>query len=48
MQKISGIQISEKIISELKEQPRPQKEFAAILVGDDARSLSFLKKKQEK
>lgn len=47
MQKISGIQISEKIIAELAKLPKPKKEFAAILVGSDPMSLSFLKKKQE-
>ncbi len=43
---IDGIKIAEKILKELQKQFVPEKEFAAILVGDDAASLSFLKQKE--
>ncbi len=43
---IDGNEIAEKILKELKKRPIPQKEFAAVLVGDDQASLSFLKQKE--
>ncbi len=43
---IDGAKIAEKILKELAKQLVPEKEFAAILVGDDAASLSFLKQKE--
>lgn len=44
---INGIEIAGKILAKLKKQPAPQKELAAILVGSDAASLSYLKQKQK-
>ncbi len=43
---IDGAAIAEKILKELRKQTIPEKEFAAILVGDDSASLSFLKQKE--
>jgi methylenetetrahydrofolate dehydrogenase (NADP+)/methenyltetrahydrofolate cyclohydrolase len=43
---IDGKNIAEKIVGRLKAQPKPDKFFAAILVGDDAASLNFLKQKE--
>ncbi len=45
--KIDGHSISKEIIEELKKLPKPDKIFAAILVGDDPRSISFLKQKEQ-
>lgn len=45
--KIDGHSISQEIIGELKKLPKPTSIFAAILVGEDPRSLSFLKQKEE-
>lgn len=42
---IDGRKIAENIISGLKEQKKPQKSLAAILVGENAQSESFLKQK---
>ena len=42
---IDGKLIASKIISELKQLPTPKKTMAAILVGDDTYSRSFLKQK---
>ena len=45
--KIDGHSISKEIIEHLKKLPKPEKIFAAILVGDDPRSASFLKQKEQ-
>jgi len=45
MNVIDGRKIAENIISELKAQKKPQKSLAAILVGENAQSESFLKQK---
>lgn len=45
--KIDGHAIAAEIISELKKLPKPEKIFAAILVGEDPRSISFLKQKEQ-
>jgi len=42
---INGKEIAENIISQLKTSQRPQKSLAAILVGDNVQSESFLKQK---
>lgn len=47
MQKISGEVISQGIIAELKAKPTPDKILAAILVGEDPASVSFLKQKEK-
>jgi len=44
---INGNEIAEKVLRELRKQTVPEKELAAILVGDDGASLSFLRKKAE-
>lgn len=44
---IDGKQIAKKIIDRLKTKPVPQKNLAAILVGDDPASVSFLKQKEK-
>jgi methylenetetrahydrofolate dehydrogenase (NADP+)/methenyltetrahydrofolate cyclohydrolase len=44
---IDGSEIAQKILKELQKLPVPQKEFAAVLVGDDQASLSFLKQKEK-
>lgn len=44
---IDGNEIAKKILKELGRQLSPEQELAAILVGDDAASLSFLRKKQD-
>jgi len=47
MQEISGKEIAERIIERLKSQSKPQKTLAAILVGDNPSSISFLRQKQK-
>lgn len=47
MQKISGAEIAQKIIDDLKSRPAPKKFFAAILVGENPTSISFLKQKEK-
>ncbi len=47
MQKVSGKEISQSLIEELKTKPIPQKILAAILVGENKASISFLKQKQK-
>ncbi len=47
MKIINGKQIAQAIIEKLKLQPKPKKFFAAILVGDNQSSLSFLKQKEK-
>src|SRR6185436_6351071 len=42
---IDGKAIAEKMIAELKAMPTPKKKMAAILVGDNKYSKSFLKQK---
>ena len=44
---IDGKQIAQNIIDKLKDQPKPEKIFAAILVGDNPQSESFLKQKEK-
>jgi len=43
---INGKQIAQEIIEELKKQPKQKKFLAAILVGEDETSISFLKQKE--
>ncbi|MBI3088844.1 MAG: bifunctional 5,10-methylenetetrahydrofolate dehydrogenase/5,10-methenyltetrahydrofolate cyclohydrolase [Candidatus Colwellbacteria bacterium] len=45
--KIDGHSIAREIVEDLKKLPKPKKIFAAILVGDDPRSISFLKQKEQ-
>ncbi|MEK7553537.1 MAG: bifunctional 5,10-methylenetetrahydrofolate dehydrogenase/5,10-methenyltetrahydrofolate cyclohydrolase [Patescibacteria group bacterium] len=47
MEIIDGKQIAQKIIEELKKQPKPDKIFAAVLVGGNPQSKSFLKQKEK-
>lgn len=47
MEKIDGKAIAEKILAELKKKKRPEKTLAAVLVGDNAQSESFLKQKEK-
>ncbi len=47
MLKISGHEIAQKIINELKLKPKPQKFLAAILVGKNPTSVSFLNQKKK-
>lgn len=47
MQKISGKEVSEVLIGKLKNMKTPQKILAAVLIGDDPNSLSFLKHKEK-
>ena len=44
---IEGKKISQEIINELKKLPKPKKFFGAVLVGNDASSISFLKQKEK-
>lgn len=44
---IDGNKISESILSELRQTKPPKKELAAILVGEDEASLSFLRQKKK-
>lgn len=45
--KIDGHSISREIIEDLKKQEKPEKIFAAILIGDGPRSASFLRQKEQ-
>ena len=45
--KIDGHAIAAEIIEHLKKLPKPEKIFAAVLVGSDPRSTSFLKQKEQ-
>ncbi len=45
--RLDGHAIAAEIIDELKKLPKPDKIFAAILVSDDPRSISFLKQKEQ-
>lgn len=47
MQKVSGQEIAESITDSLKSRPTPKKILAAVLVGDDPSSFSFLKQKEK-
>lgn len=47
MREISGKEIAEGIIQRLKSQPVPKKILAAVLVGNDFASTSFLKQKEK-
>ena len=47
MPSIDGKQIAEGIIAELKNRPQPKKFLAAVLIGQDPASLSFLKIKEK-
>lgn len=44
---IDGKKIAGKIITDLKKRPAPGKELAAILVGENAASASFLRQKEK-
>jgi methylenetetrahydrofolate dehydrogenase (NADP+)/methenyltetrahydrofolate cyclohydrolase len=44
---IDGVGIAQKILTELRTLPVPTKKFVAVLVGDDAASLSFVRQKQK-
>ncbi|MEK7635846.1 MAG: bifunctional 5,10-methylenetetrahydrofolate dehydrogenase/5,10-methenyltetrahydrofolate cyclohydrolase [Patescibacteria group bacterium] len=44
---IDGKKIAQVIIEKLKSQPKPEKIFAAILVGENPQSESFLKQKEK-
>lgn len=44
---IDGKKIAQKILDELKTKPKPKKFLAAVLVGRDPSSLSFLRQKQK-
>ncbi len=46
MLQISGTEIAQRILDALKQKPVPKKILAAILVGEDPSSLSFLKQKE--
>lgn len=46
MLKIDGKAIAQGIIEGLKKQPRPEKMLAAVVVGADAASLSFVRRKE--
>jgi methylenetetrahydrofolate dehydrogenase (NADP+) / methenyltetrahydrofolate cyclohydrolase len=43
---IDGTKIAEDILKQLRKLPVPEREFAAVLVGDDPASLSFLRQKE--
>lgn len=45
--KIDGHSVSREIIEDLKKQAKPEKILAAILIGDDPRSASFLRQKEQ-
>lgn len=45
--KIDGKKLAEAIISDLRKLPKPDKMLAAVLVGDNAQSLSFLRQKEK-
>ncbi|MBI2592860.1 MAG: bifunctional 5,10-methylenetetrahydrofolate dehydrogenase/5,10-methenyltetrahydrofolate cyclohydrolase [Candidatus Colwellbacteria bacterium] len=45
MQKLSGQEISESLIDSLKSKPTPKKILAAVLVGSEPSSISFLNQK---
>lgn len=47
MQKISGKEVSEILIEKLKLSPIPKKIFAAVLVGNNPASVSFLAQKEK-
>lgn len=44
---IDGKKIAEEITANLKKLPKPDKFFAAVLVGDDPASVNFLKQKEK-
>lgn len=44
---INGKKIAEETLTELKKLPKPEKFLAAVLVGDDVASASFLKQKEK-
>ena len=44
---IDGRKIAEKILNRLKKQPKPKKILAAVLVGTNPASISFLKQKEK-
>ena len=47
MLKISGREIAQKIIDRLKSEPKPKEILAAVLVGENPTSISFLKQKEK-
>jgi methylenetetrahydrofolate dehydrogenase (NADP+)/methenyltetrahydrofolate cyclohydrolase len=44
---VNGKKIAREIIDDLKKLPKPQKKLAAILVGENPASISFLKQKEK-
>ena len=44
---IDGRKIAQEIIDDLKSRPKPEKFFAAILVGDNPASVNFIKQKEK-
>lgn len=44
---IDGKKIAAEIVVELKKRPKPEKFFAAVLVGENSESVSFLKQKEK-
>jgi len=44
---IDGKKITEELLAELKKLPKPEKFLAAVLVGNDLASVSFLKQKEK-
>ena len=46
MQKISGKTVSEEIVDRLQDFPKVKKILAAVMVGEDPTSLSFLRQKE--
>lgn len=47
MQKVSGAEIAQKIIEQLKSEPKPEKILAVILVSKNPSSISFIKQKEK-
>ena len=45
--KIDGRKVSDDIIARLSEKPTPKKILAVVLIGDDPRSISFIKQKEK-
>lgn len=44
---VDGKKIANELVAQLREKPRPNKMLAAVLVGDNAQSESFLKQKEK-
>lgn len=45
--RIDGHAVAGEILEKLKKLPKPEKIFAAILIGEDSRSISFLRQKEQ-